>query len=67
MNGHIGSHLSSKKISVNPDHQKDQWDQGGEKIENIDGPTQYTLFQHDQFFHHVRHGPKRRQECEYRE
>jgi hypothetical protein len=60
-------HFSSQKIPVAPEDQKHQWDQMVKKIKNIDGPAQLPLFQHDQFFHHVRPGPKRRQECKYRE
>jgi len=67
MDVHLSSQFSSKKIPVNPDNQKDQWNQMVEKIKNIDGPAQIPLLQHHQFLHDVWHGPERRQECKYSE
>jgi hypothetical protein len=45
-------------ISYNLDNQKDRRNKMVEKIEDVDGPGENTLLQHDQFLYNMGHGPE---------
>ena len=43
-----------------------QWSQMKQEVKDVNRPSELTVFQHEDFFHHMRHGVKRCQQHEDR-